>query len=51
MPPDDIAILFDIFGDFGDSSGFLVVNGFVEEGKGIFDFWVREQLQRRRVWT
>ena len=51
MPPDDVAILFDVFGDFGDGSGFLVVNGLVEEGEGVLDFWVREELQRRRVWT
>ena len=51
VPPDDVAILFDVFGDFGDSPGFLVVNGLVEEGEGVLYFWVREQLQRRRVWT
>ena len=51
VPPDDVAILFDVFGNFGDSPGFLVVNGLVEEGEGVLYFWVREQLQRRRVWT
>ena len=49
MSSNDVAILFHIFCDFGDGPCFLVIDCFVEESEGVFDFWIRRELQSRRV--
>jgi hypothetical protein len=35
---DDVPILFDIFGDLGDGSGLLVIEGLVEQSESVLDF-------------
>ena len=49
MSFDDVPVLFYIFGDSRDGSGFFVIDGFIEHGEGVFNFWMGSGVQRRRV--
>lgn len=48
---DDVPILFDVLGDPGDSPGLLVIDGLVEQGERVLDFWLGSGIPSRRVWT
>lgn len=49
MPLNDVAVLASLAGEFDSSPEFLIGNSLVNSNEGIFEFWITDELQSKRV--